>query len=304
MARLVFNINASPYIHSLNQIYSPKSIRCFGRYCAYHWVKNAFSGPSTVSAQNHPSTARTYIWCGCSSCCGPTGLLVVYVCMCVDSSWVWAQQHPTIMRTLTFTNTHIQSLRIIARITRNINFAASHEQASRRIAALPSSCNNCRMYIYSSLFARNKTSGRAYKRKKNHNLKEKSPEGSCEAQHTNDGGRDVGGRPFSFAPPIAAARCCLVVRPSRHFNTQRRRLWRIYTQEICVWSLFGLWRASSSHGRNLFRVQDRGERVNTKCCSGVARWKLHVICAHRRKEMKTSPRADGVWLGRSNWFWL
>lgn len=81
MARLVFNINASPYIHSLNQIYSPKSIRCFGRYCAYHWVKNAFSGPSTVSAQNHPSTARTYIWCGCSSCCGPTGLLVVYVCV-------------------------------------------------------------------------------------------------------------------------------------------------------------------------------------------------------------------------------
>lgn len=173
MARLVFNINASPYIHSLNQIYSPKSIRCFGRYCAYHWVKNAFSGPSTVSAQNHPSTARTYIWCGCSSCCGPTGLLVVYVCVCGLELGV----SPATPNDYEDTHIHKHTYTVAANHRAHhtqyqfCGVARASEQENRGFAIIVQQLQN----VYTSLFARNKTSGRAYKRKKKSQLERKIP---------------------------------------------------------------------------------------------------------------------------------
>lgn len=93
--------------------------------------------------------------------------------------------------------------------------------------------------------------------------------------------------------------CCLVVRPSRHFNTQRG-VWDD-TQKMYVYIPFRFARIIIStvqfvsprlQTMMIPRRQRRSERVNTKCCA------MEIACNLReaQSEMKTSS------VCRSNWF--
>lgn len=183
-------------------------------------AKNAFSGPSATARNVLTTNITKHRWWFLlvRSCCDgaePTGY-GGFEC----ASRVWAQQHPMIINHHTQTQISKDcgdSPRIIASQAHHTQYYLYAHCTAKggKIHVLGAILITIHMYIW-VIYIYIYYMRLRIKREKNDNPSRKAH------KHYNkrDGGRDVGGWAFSFA---SAAWCCSVVRPSRHFNTQRRR---------------------------------------------------------------------------------